>query len=81
MSFLNETSATLAPDKEIRRRPEIGLHLTLVVQELVGPQHLQCRLDPIGPALLPDILEGLPQDFMEHLAVWWRLVEDLAPVG
>ena len=49
MDYQIRPAAPPAPDEEGCRAQEVDLHRSLDLEELVGPEHLERRLHPVGP--------------------------------
>jgi len=77
---LDKQSAAPPANEEIGRGLKLTLHLTLGLEQFIGPQHLQGRLHPVGPLLVFYVFQGLPQDVMEHVIIRWRLSQLVASV-
>ena len=74
-SSLDQHPLPLVPDEEVGRGEQIGLHLALVLEKFVRPQHLQRRLHPVDAVLRTDVVECAPQHVMQDFAVGRRYLQ------
>ena len=62
--------------EEIGRVSQVRLHLTLALQQLVGPEHPEGCLQWLDPAVAPRTLEGMQEGVVQgRVVAGWRVEE------